>query len=239
VFAAWVLWHNEQPARTDRFDWRVAAYYLHVPVLQALFEQVSQPSRLKPLNLVDVLDWTGAALNRVERAAFFATFEAGHAVQYFYEPFLEAFDPQLRKQLGVWYTPPEVVRYMVARVDRVLRDELGVADGLADPHVHILDPCCGTGAYLVEVLRSIEATLKDKGDAALLGEAFNGILGSDRLSAYNSHPSERRQLCWAHLQRNLRAIEDRARRGGGVGERGAGLGAGDVPYLACLSGRDN
>ena len=33
---------------------------------------------------------------------------------YFYEPFLQAFDPELRKQLGVWYTPAEVVRYMVA-----------------------------------------------------------------------------------------------------------------------------
>ena len=37
-------------------------------------------------------------------------------MSYFYEPFLESFDPDLRKQLGVWYTPPEVVRYMVARV---------------------------------------------------------------------------------------------------------------------------
>ena len=42
-------------------------------------------------------------------------------MQYFYEPFLEAFDPELRKQLGVWYTPPEIVKYMVARVDQVLR----------------------------------------------------------------------------------------------------------------------
>ena len=44
---------------------------------------------------------------------------------YFYEPFLEAFDPELRKQLGVWYTPTEVVRYMVARVDKALKDDLG------------------------------------------------------------------------------------------------------------------
>ena len=48
---------------------------------------------------------------------------------YFYEPFLEAFDPALRKQLGVWYTPAEVVRYMVARVDRALRDDLGSPTG--------------------------------------------------------------------------------------------------------------
>ena len=46
VFSAWVLWHKENPARTDRFDWRLAAYYLHVPVIQALFEQVAGPGKL-------------------------------------------------------------------------------------------------------------------------------------------------------------------------------------------------
>ena len=80
-------------------------------------------------------------------------------MQYFYEPFLEAFDPELRKELGVWYTPPEIVKYMVARVDTVLREELDIADGLADPRVVVLDPCCGTGAYLVEVLNKIASTL--------------------------------------------------------------------------------
>jgi hypothetical protein len=113
-------------------------------------------------------DWTAAALNRVDRAAFFAKFEEAEAVQYFYEPFLEAFDPELRKQLGVWYTPPEIVKYMVARIDAVLRSELKLADGLADPQVYVLDPCCGTGSYLVEVLHRIERTLRAKGDSALL-----------------------------------------------------------------------
>ncbi|MFM6516758.1 MAG: N-6 DNA methylase, partial [Microcystis panniformis] len=88
-------------------------------------------------------------------------------VQYFYEPFLQAFDPDLRKELGVWYTPPEIVRYMVARVDRVLREELNIEDGLANPDVYILDPCCGTGAYLVEVLRYITDTLQENGAGAL------------------------------------------------------------------------
>ena len=90
-------------------------------------------------------------------------------MQYFYEPFLEAFDPELRKELGVWYTPPEIVQYMVTRVDTVLRQELGIADGLADPRVYVLDPCCGTGAYLVAVLQRIAATLQEQGGDALLG----------------------------------------------------------------------
>ena len=104
-------------------------------MLAALFQQLSQPGRLQPLGLVEVLDWTAAALDRVDRAAFFARFNAGEAGPYFYEPFLEAFDPALRKQLGVWYTPAEVVRYMVARVDKALKDDLDIADGLAAENV--------------------------------------------------------------------------------------------------------
>ncbi len=166
IFSAWVLWHNEQPTRTESFRWRDAELYLRVPVIAALFEQLSMHSRLRSLGLLDVLDWTAATLNRVDRAAFFDHFEEEHAVQYFYEPFLEAFDPELRRELGVWYTPPEIVRYMVARVDTVLREELGITDGFADERVIVLDPCCGTGAYLTEVIRQIAATLDTgSGDA--------------------------------------------------------------------------
>ncbi|NCQ84509.1 MAG: N-6 DNA methylase, partial [Microcystis aeruginosa W13-18] len=167
LFSAWVLWHKQNPDREDNFDWKLAAYYLHVPMLAILFEQIAAPSKLKSLGLVEVLNWTGAALNRVRREEFFRQFDEGQAVQYFYEPFLQAFDPDLRKELGVWYTPPEIVRYMVARVDRVLREELNIEDGLANPDVYILDPCCGTGAYLVEVLRYITDTLQENGSGAL------------------------------------------------------------------------
>ena len=138
-------------------------------MLSALFGQLAQPSRLGPLDLVEVLDWAAETLNRVSREVFFAKFEETHAVQYFYEPFLAAFDPELRKELGVWYTPIEVVQYMVERVDRSHRDDLGIGDGLADERVHVLDPCCGTGSYLAEVLRRIDRTLGDRGLGALKG----------------------------------------------------------------------
>ncbi|MCY4510436.1 MAG: N-6 DNA methylase [Acidobacteria bacterium] len=181
IFSAWVLW-----ARTDaatpapgrpftgvpddgRFRWREAVWHLRAPVLRALFQQIADPGRLQPLGLTEVLNWTAAALDRVDRTAFFARFNQGEAVPYFYEPFLEAFDPDLRKQLGVWYTPSEVVRYMVARVDRALKHDLGIPDGLAADNVYVLDPCCGTGAYLAEVLRCIAANLGGRGLGALVG----------------------------------------------------------------------
>ncbi len=169
VFSAWALWARQTPAPAAPFDWRTAVWHLRAPVLRALFQQLSDPGRLQPLGLVEVLDWAAAALNRVNRADFFARFREGEAVPYFYEPFLQAFDPDLRKQLGVWYTPAEVVRYMVARVDRALKDDLGIADGLAADNVYVLDPCCGTGAYLAETLRRVAANLDGKGLGALAG----------------------------------------------------------------------
>lgn len=190
IFSAWVLWSKNHPPidRASRFEWGMAARYLRVPILRKLFHEVAEPGQLETMNLPEVLDWAGAALNRVDRASFFANFEEGQAVQYFYEPFLEAFDPDLRKDLGVWYTPVEVVKYMVARVDAELRDTLGVDNGLANPNVYILDPCCGTGAYLVEVLRKIEATLRENGGDDLVGHdlkeaAIERVFGFEILPA--------------------------------------------------------
>jgi len=197
IFSAWVLWHKQ--GKQGNFQWQMAAWDLHVPTIKALFEKVATPTNLGKLDLVEVLDWTGDALNRVDTEAFFSQFEEGRAVQYFYEPFLEAFDPKLRKDLGVWYTPPEVVEYMVERVDGVLREELEIEDGLADPNVYILDPCCGTGAYLVEVLKRIDATLEEKGLGVLVGSqlkeaAKNRVFGFEILTA---------PLVVAHLQLGL------------------------------------
>ncbi len=169
VFSAWVLWTRQTPPPDKPFNWYKAAWYLRVPVLRVLFQQLSDPGRLRPLGLVEVLDWTADALDRVDQTAFFARFNEGEAVPYFYEPFLEAFDPELRKQLGVWYTPNEVVRYMVARVDKALKDDLGIADGLAAENVYVLDPCCGTGAYLAEVLHRIADNMESRGLGALTG----------------------------------------------------------------------
>jgi hypothetical protein len=167
LFSAWV-----EVAQTGQanFEWRAAGWNLHVPFVDTLFQRIATPQSLKPLGLEEPLSWAAAALNRVDRAAFFARFEEADAVRYFYEPFLAAFDPDLRKEMGVWYTPREIVRYMVERVDQVLRSELGLADGLADPSVWVLDPCCGTGAYLVEVLTRIARTLKEKGEDALTAD---------------------------------------------------------------------
>ena len=199
VFSAWVLWARQVPAPIGSFNWHDAVWLLRAPVLKELFFQLSNPAPLQALGLVEVLDWTAAALNRVDREAFFAKFGEGEAVPYFYEPFLQAFDPELRKQLGVWYTPAEVVRYMVARVDKALKDDLGIADGLAGENVYVLDPCCGTGAYLAEVLRRISSNLEGKGLGALTGARVKQA-ATQRVFGFEIMPAP---FVVAHLQVGL------------------------------------
>ena len=199
VFSAWVLWARQTPAPAGPFDWRTSVWHLRAPIMQALFQQVTSPVQLQSLDLVEVLDWTAAALDRVDRDAFLARFNEGEAVPYFYEPFLEAFDPALRKQLGVWYTPAEVVRYMVARVDRALEDDLGIEDGLAAENVYVLDPCCGTGAYLAETLKRIAANLRGKGLGALTGARVKQA-ATQRVFGFEIMPAP---FVVAHLQVSL------------------------------------
>jgi Type ISP C-terminal specificity domain/N-6 DNA Methylase len=168
VFAAWVFWSEQQPEGSNaRFAWRQAQWTLSVPMVRVLFHQLATPANL-PVGLDEVLDWTDDVLARVDRPLFFQRFEAAEAVQYFYEPFLQAYDPELRRQLGVWYTPPEVVRYIVDRVDAALREKLGLELGLADENVHVLDPCTGTGSFLTAVLARIIKTLTDEGGNGLV-----------------------------------------------------------------------
>ena len=220
IFSAWVIWarrHLRTPLPGDgtlkqalreaasdyddgsRFDWQKAVWHLRVPMIRALFEQIATPARLEPLGIKEVLDWTGAALNRVQHEAFFAAFDEGHAVQYFYEPFLQAFDPELRKDLGVWYTPAEIVDYQVERVDTALREDLHIADGLADPRVVVLDPCCGTGAYVHAVLRRIARTLNEKGADALTAHDLKKA-ALDRVIGFEILPAP---FVIAHLQISL------------------------------------
>jgi predicted helicase len=77
-------------------------------------------------------------------------------ILYFYEDFLRIFDPQARERYGVYYTPVEVVRYMVGALDRSLRDNLRT-QGLRDPAVTILDPATGTGTFLLGIAERVRA----------------------------------------------------------------------------------
>lgn len=108
---------------------------------------------------------------------------------HFYEDFLSAYDPKLRKSRGVWYTPQAIVNFIVRAVDDILQTEFGLPMGLADTtkitfersvdqsldrrftdrrkkekvlihKVQILDPATGTGTFLAETVSRIYERFK-------------------------------------------------------------------------------
>lgn len=96
-------------------------------------------------------------------------------VVFFYEEFLEQYDPDQKRELGTYYTPVPVVRAIVRLTDQLL-EELGLPEGVADtttwreysrragvnppPEVdpeqsvlRAIDPATGTGTFLLEWMR--------------------------------------------------------------------------------------
>jgi predicted helicase len=86
---------------------------------------------------------------------------------YFYEDFLAAYDPELRKKVGAYYTPPQVVDAQVHLVEDLLISRLGAEAGFADPTVTTLDPAVGTGTYPLQVLESIVESTPSHAKASL------------------------------------------------------------------------
>ena len=105
LFAAWVPRCQNHVA--GRFDWKTAACDLQVPMISALFEQLSQPTKLKALDLTTVLDRAADALNRVDQVGFFKTAEPRHSMPHFYEPFLKALDPSCAGNSALVHAAPE------------------------------------------------------------------------------------------------------------------------------------
>lgn len=86
---------------------------------------------------------------------------------YFYEKFLERYDAGERQKRGVYYTPAELVAYVVTAVQALLRGQFGREDGLADPGVVVLDPAVGTGTFLIGAAAAALAVVEPQGSAAV------------------------------------------------------------------------
>ena len=96
-------------------------------------------------------------------------------ILYFYEDYLETFDPDAKEQYGVFYTPVEVVRYMTGALDRALRG-LGT-EGLRDPAVTILDPATGTGTFLLGIAERVRNAEALAGGAGMGNLALQDLAG--------------------------------------------------------------
>jgi hypothetical protein len=107
---------------------------------------------------------------------------------YFYEDYLKAYDKDMRKGRGVYYTPPPIVNFIIRAVDDILKDSFGIKDGLADhKRVTVLDFACGTGTFLLEVFQRIFENIggadSGKADKVVRDHLLRNIYGFEYLIA--------------------------------------------------------
>jgi len=176
---------------SSNLNWRTAHFDIPNtnPFLRGFFAALANLN-VEELSIVPYLNDLERLLNRTDIGAILNQFASRSSmvdpVVYFYEDFLAAYDPKLRKARGVFYTPEQVVGYIVRSVDAVLQRDfampLGLADSskitvevdtgrqeqggdyqpiLEDREFHrllILDPATGSGTFLLETLDYIYRT---------------------------------------------------------------------------------
>lgn len=164
------------------------------PFLAEMFDYIA--GRRLDERLIWAVDHLVELLNRADLHAILEDFgkrtRREDPVVHFYETFLAAYDPKMRKARGVYYTPEPVVSYIVRSIDHILKTDFGIKDGLADTskiplykteqdkdgkprkvkvgechRVLILDPAVGTGTFLHGVIDHIHEHLTSKGQKGM------------------------------------------------------------------------
>ena len=107
---------------------------------------------------------------------------------YFYETFLATYDYALRKSKGVYYTPPQVVNFIVRTIDEILNDTFKLPNGFAERNkVTVLDFATGTGTFLLEVfkivLENIPKASKEKRKIIIKDHILQNLYGFEYLIA--------------------------------------------------------
>lgn len=151
-------------------------------------------------------------------------------VIYFYEDFLSAYEHETKKRRGVYYTPWQVVKFMVRAVNDILKTEFGFADGLADtatkeikymhdsmrknsrglygqfedteevPAIQILDPATGTGTFLREVILNIYETFCEKHKGEDIKKLWNEYVPKHLLPRLNGFELMMAPYAVAHMK---------------------------------------
>ncbi|HET7454294.1 MAG TPA: type ISP restriction/modification enzyme [Solirubrobacterales bacterium] len=192
---------NLKASAADRLDER---HGLLAQVLRILAQRESRAEVEVP---IDLLERTIGAVD----ASMMSTDGNTDPWLYFYEDFLAAYDPKLRNNRGVYYTPGQVVQAQVRLVTELLHDRFGKSLGIVDDGVVVLDPAAGTGTYL---LAAIDEGLTEAISRFGPGEAA----GRATTAASNFHGFE--ILVGPYAVAHLRVAQRILERGGSLPENG-------------------
>ena len=185
VYGLFIARYND--TTPDTFDRYEAIKYLQEEseLLKQFFVHITGTGRKHP-TLEGVIDKLCSLYRICNISNLLERDEKKDTIIHFYEEFLTFYDPELRKSLGVFYTPVQAVQYLISFVDKILVEDFAIEGGLSNneqittkvpcapykitknkwteemtisvPRVAILDPACGTGSFGAEIIKYIKNT---------------------------------------------------------------------------------
>jgi predicted helicase len=115
---------------------------------------LEEPSEQLSWIIDDISDVLSVANVKKLLHRYFIEGRGSDPIVHFYETFLVQYDPDEREQRGVYYTPEDVVGYIVRSLNIILKEYFEKADGFACENVTVLDPAAGTLTFLAETAKT-------------------------------------------------------------------------------------
>jgi predicted helicase len=149
LFAAKMIARGEEINKENA--WK---FIPNVPLLSKIFHTFVGPNTPEAMNwiiddIVNVLNKTDVIAISEEKEA---TYQGRDPIIHFYDTFLGEYNPEERQKLGVYYTPPEVVEYIVKSIHKLLKKKFKKDQGLAEQGLKLLDPAAGTLTFVIRAL---------------------------------------------------------------------------------------
>lgn len=131
VYGLFIARYNDANSTTfNRYE-AIGKLQEESALLNRFFSHITSSGKKHP-TLDAVIDKLCALYQICNISDLLACDKRGNTIVHFYEDFLTHYDPALRKSLGVFYTPHQVVRYLVSMVDKLLVEDFGIEKGLAN-----------------------------------------------------------------------------------------------------------
>ena len=137
------------------------------PVFEALFEGYSfvknNPISVSMQSMLDVLEDQAFDKDAETLQKFYDSVKSRASgidnaegkqriIVELYDKFFKTAFPKMVEQLGIVYTPVEVVDFIIHSVNDILKQEFGRS--ISDENIHLLDPFTGTGTFITRLFQS-------------------------------------------------------------------------------------
>ncbi|TMS40571.1 MAG: DNA methyltransferase [Methanobacterium sp.] len=162
---------------------RISAYAFipeNIGIIKRMFTNMSTSEF--PSNISWIIDDIIEILNVTDMNEVFSAINKRGLIDkdpiiFLYEDFLDFYEPDKKKKLGVYYTPRPVVNFIVNSINFILKKNFDKPIGLADDTVTVLDPAAGTGTFFWITFLVVLGELVDNNLSGLIpGKIRNHLL---------------------------------------------------------------